>query len=154
MENRRHVLGGRPFVVIGESTLEHDLTFTGICETTGLGQPSMRDGEDPEGFARRLLGELLASGRALELLACLLIPEGTESTDWTPELAAETKRHLAGLTAAEDKAQISKLLTSAVADFFESGLACSLLSMSFSESRGQPVPPLSALAGLTVPGER
>jgi len=120
-----HTLGGHTFEVIGESTVEHDLRFMGLVRLAGLDLPSMKEGETPAEFALRLLGEILASGHALSMLGCLLVPEGTASEDWTPDLERETAGFLGRLVQAEDKEKVNRLVISLLVDFFESGLGSS-----------------------------
>lgn len=123
---RRITLGGRAFVSVGESTLAHDIRFVELVAKAGLSAFSLRDGEPAEDFARRLMDQLMATGRALDLLACLMVPEPEEGTapgsTWTLDLAAETARFLGALTDPGDKGQIHALLAELLRDFFESGL--------------------------------
>jgi len=124
----KHTLGGRTFEVIGESTVEHDFTFMGIARKVGLDRPALLDNESVEEFAVRLLGDLLASGLALDLLGCLLIPEGIRSEDWTPEIGQETANFLGRLSSPAEKDKVRSLTLAALVDFFESGLAFSIAS--------------------------
>lgn len=144
----QHVLGGQAFTVIGESTIEHDYTFFGICQAAGISSPKLEPGETPGDFAVRLLGDILGSGRALDLLGCILIPEGTSSEEWTKELCQETASFLGGLTSAADKKAINNLTLSALIDFFESGLASSIASLRSSMSESDPIKVMTKLTGM------
>lgn len=148
-----HLLGGRRFSVIGESTVEHDLTFMGLLRKAGLDMPTLREGELPKDFATRLLGDLLGSGKACELLGCLLIPEGVESEDWTPELGQETAEHIGHLTSAADKQKVNQLILSALVDFFESGLASLAATRASSYAEGAKAGPSPEQAAMAA-GER
>ena len=119
----KHQLGGRGFDPIGESTVEHDLHFLGLIRRAGLDDLKLEPGEVPAEFAMRILGSLLQSGSACDMLGCLLIPEGATSEAWTPQMAEETTRHIAGLTDPGDKQKVHALVVSVLIDFFESGLA-------------------------------
>ena len=121
-------LGGRAFVHVGESTVEHDYTFLSLQTSAGLDNFEMQAGESAEVFAERLIRQVIASGKALPLLGCLLVPEPTDSTKppgdgWTPEKGQETARFLGSLTSDKDKAQIRSLIATLLIDFFQSGLA-------------------------------
>lgn len=136
----KHVLGGRAFRSIGESTIQHDYTFMGMVREAGLDRPTLEPGETPQDFAARLLGEILSSGRAFDLLGVLLIPEGMEDTDWTPELGEETAAHLAHLTEPDDKAKVNGLVLSTLIDFFQTGLASYLSLIQSSPAGGGTSP--------------
>jgi hypothetical protein len=126
------VMGGRIFRPIGESTVEHDYRFMGLLRDLGFDDPHKLSSETPERFARRLLNDLLASGRALEALGYLLIPEGVDSERWTPDLGQETAAFLGQLSKPADKAQVRALTLSFLADFFARGLGSWDLSASSS----------------------
>jgi len=124
----RYELGGRAFVHVGESTVEHDYTFLALQTAAGLDVFDMQVGESPEVFAERLVRQVIASGKALPLLGCLLVPEPTDSQKpageaWTPEMGEKTARFLGTLTAEKDKAQVRSLIATLLIDFFQSGLA-------------------------------
>jgi hypothetical protein len=139
-----HVLGGRAFVAIGESTVEHDLRFDALCERAGLNDFRMEQGEAPDTYADRLLRQLLVSEHVLDLLACLLVPEPVDAGDkepgetWTPDLAQETVRHFGSLRSPEDKAQIRSLVLSLLIEFFPFGMRSSGTSATSSEEGAHP----------------
>jgi len=124
----RYELGGRAFVHVGESTVEHDYHFLALQTAAGLDQFEMQAGESAEVFAERLIRQVIASGKALSLLGCLLVPEPKDpgkraGEDWTPEKGQETARFLGSLTGEKDKAQVRSLVATLLIDFFQSGLA-------------------------------
>jgi hypothetical protein len=127
------VMGGRTFRPIGESTVEHDFRFMALLRDLGLDDPHRLSSETPAQFAVRLLNDLMASGRALEALGYLLIPEGVESEDWTVAVGQETAAFLGQLSKPGDKAQVRALTLSFLIDFFERGLGSWALSPSSSE---------------------
>jgi len=135
MPEEKYILGGRTFLPLAESTLEHDVELFRLLRSAGLREIAMQKGESGEAFGQRLLEELLAGGKALELLGCVLIPEGTKSEDWTPEIGSQTAAHLAKISNSSEKLQIQSLLISLLILFFEHGL-CSLGR--FMTSLGQP----------------
>lgn len=149
----RHILGGRAFVPIGESTVEHDFTFMGLIRAAGLDRVAIREGESAQDFALRLLQEAIASGKVLEMLGCLLIPEGTAPEHWTPRLGAETAAFFGGLTAAADKLTIQALVLSLLIDFFEQGLSSLETSRTSSEAAqphdSDPSPRTAGATGAT-----
>ncbi len=123
---KRFTLSGRAFVPVGESTVAHDFRFLELVQKAELNTFSMEEGEAAEDFAKRLMDRLMATGKALDLLACLIVPEPPEGTapgeTWTPELAAETAGWIGALQDPKDKALIHALLAETLVDFFESGL--------------------------------
>jgi hypothetical protein len=145
----KHILGGRAFVSVIESTVEHDLYFHGIAGRAGL-RFEKGEHESPEDFAARILDETIQSGKALELIGCLMVPEDVGVEGWTPEEAQKTAAFIGQLRGEEDKARVRALILSLLMDFFRCGLASIWTSPSF--SKRQPVPdpsesPIATAAG-------
>lgn len=138
----RYILGGRAFVHVGESTVEHDLHFLALKAQARLDSAAMAEGESYAAYAERLLDEILASGRVLPILGCLLVPEPTDGKppgdSWTPELAKETEDFLRTLKAPADKALIHGLITTVLIDFFQSGLVSLKTSATSSSASASP----------------
>ncbi len=137
----KHVLGGRTFLPLRESTVEQDFRFLALVKRARIDEVVMHPGERPEAFARRLLEATIESGVILDLLGCLLIPEDCAPQDrdpgevWTPEMGQETARFLGQLRDANDKAQVRSLVLSLLVCFFESGIVSLWTSpMSFAEA--------------------
>lgn len=122
-EPKRHELGGRVYVPIGESTVEHDLALREAVCRAGLDHLELAEAEAPEEYARRLLRHVVAGGQVLPLIGLLLIPEGLPSEQWTPEIAAETISWIKGLPAREALPLIDSMVVGLLIGFFESGLA-------------------------------
>ena len=126
--SEKHILGGRTFLPVLESTVEQDFRFLRLIGQARIDEVVMQPGESPEAFARRLLEATIESGVILDLLGCLLVPEDLASGDrdpgevWTSELGHETARFLGGLRDAEDKARVRSLVLSLLVSFFESGI--------------------------------
>ena len=118
----RHVLGGRMFLSVTESTVEHDLYFHTITGRAGLRFEKHED-ETAEDFARRVLEETIQSGEALELLGCLIVPEEVGVEGWTPEEARRTAAFIGQLREKEDKTRVRALILSLLISFFGCGLA-------------------------------
>lgn len=131
-------LGGRTYVPVKNSTIEHDFWLMGQIRSAGLDEVRINPDEKPEDFALRLLRDVINSGKVFLLLGGLLIPEGTAGEDWTPELAGETAGALKKLTAPEDKEKVREQVLSLLIGFFEAGLACLTTSRSFSPGPGRP----------------
>lgn len=131
----KHVLGGRTFLSVTDSTVEHDLYFHGIAGRAGL-RFEKRDGESVEEFAARILEETVQSGKALDLLGCLLVPEEIGVDGWTPEEARKTATFIGQLRGEEDKARVRALILSLLIGFFGCGLAS--ISTSPRSSSGRP----------------
>jgi hypothetical protein len=152
MGEDRIILGGRPFLSITDSTVEHDLHFHGLAGRAGL-QFDMGEGESPEAFGERILNATIQSGTMLELLGCLIVPEEIGSDGWTPAEAQKTAAYIGQLRGAGDKASIRSLILSLLTDFFQCGLASIWTSPRSSrrDPGGQPElsePPVAMAAGL------
>lgn len=135
-DTKKHVLGGRTFLSVTESTVEHDLYFHGIAGRAGLRFEKGED-ESVEEFASRILAELIQSGQALELLGCLIVPEEVGVEGWTPEEARRTAAFIGQLRKEEDKAHVRALILSLLIGFFGCGLA-SIWTSPKSSSGGRP----------------
>jgi hypothetical protein len=131
-------LGGRTYVPVKNSTIEHDFWLMGQIRAAGLDEVHVRPDERPEDFAVRLLRDVINSGRVFLLLGGLLIPEGVASEDWTPEIAEDTAGTLKKLTTPDDKEKVREQVISLLIGFFETGLACLTTSRSFSPAQGRP----------------
>lgn len=153
-ETEVHTLGGRDFLVAGESTLGQDVRFMTLIKRAGIDHMTMNEGEAPEDFARRLLDQTIESGTVLDLLSCLLIPKEEAPRDrdpgeaWNPEMAQATAAFLAGLKKPRDKVKFRSLVISLLLYFFEHGIVCLYVSKTSlngaipnaeGESAGQPM---------------
>lgn len=123
-------LGDRDFEVVSKSTIEWDVTLLMLLQGCGLADVSMHEGEDAEQLAFRVFRTLMSSGAVFEILACVLVPAGTDPYAWTPTLMKETSAFIRKLHTEEDKAAIRSQIVSLVAGFFQHGL----LSISTSRS--------------------
>ena len=115
-------IGGRTFVPVKNSTIEHDFWLMAHIRGAGLDRIAIEEGEPPDDFAVRLLGEVISSGRIFPILGGLFLPEKIASIDWTPEVAEETVAFLKKVSDPEDKAQIQRQVISLLISFFQSGL--------------------------------
>lgn len=143
--SEKHVLGGRAFLTMKESTIEQDFHFLALVKRARIDEIMMVPGESPEDFARRLLEAAVESGAILDLLGCLLVPEESAPRDrdpgeaWTRKTGEETARFLGELRAPADKATIRSLVLSLLVSFFESGIV-SLWSSTTSSNEVVPSP--------------
>lgn len=122
MNKERYLLGGRCFVPVTHSTVEHDFTFMGLVHEAGLDTLEPAPGEAYPAFAERLLKHAVTSKKTMPMLGCLLIPEGMRQEDWTPALCDETAQFIGRLTSDEDKSKVHQLVLSLLIDFFRTGL--------------------------------
>jgi len=150
----KHILGGRTFLPLRESTVEQDFRFLALVGRARIDEVVMQPGERPEAFARRLLEVTIESGVILDLLGCLLVPEELAPQDrnpgevWTPEVGQETARFLGQLRDPKDKAEVRSLVLSLLVSFFESGIVSLWTSpMSFAEAIPIPTPNQVSPAG-------
>jgi hypothetical protein len=130
----KHVLGGRTFVSVTESTVEHDLYFHGLAGRAGL-RFEKSEHESAADFAARILEEVVQSGKTLELLGCLMVPEEVGAERWSPEEARTTATFIGQLRGEEDKARVRALILSLLMDFFRCGLASIWTSPRSSQSQ-------------------
>ncbi len=139
----KHVLGGRTFLTIRESTVEQDFRFLALVKRARIDEVTLQPGESPEVFARRLLEATVEGGAILDLLGCLLVPEESAPRDrdpgevWTREMGEETSRFLGSLRDPSDKAKIRGLVLSLLISFFESGIVSLWTSTT---SSGEAIP--------------
>ena len=130
----KHVLGGRTFLSVTESTVEHDLYFHALAGRAGL-RFEKGDEESHEDFAARILDEFVQSGQTLELLGCLLVPEEVGVEGWTPDEARRTAAFIGQLRGEADKARVRSLVLSLLIGFFGCGLASISTSPRYSSDR-------------------
>ena len=121
-------IGGRTFVPVTNSTIEHDFYLMSHIRGAGLDRIAIEDGEPPDDFAVRLLGEVISSGRVFKVLGGLFLPEKISSLDWTPEMAEETAAFLKRISEPRDKLEVQKQVINLLIDFFQSGLASLTIS--------------------------
>ena len=121
-------IGERTFVPVKNSTIEHDFWLMAHIRGAGLDRIAIEEGEPPDDFAVRLLGEVISSGRIFPILGGLFLPEKIASIDWTPEVAEETVAFLKKVSDTEDKAQIQRQVISLLISFFQSGLVSLTIS--------------------------
>ncbi len=153
LAGEEHVLGGRTFLSVMESTVDHDLYFHGLTGRAGLRFEKLEH-ESPGEFAARILEEVVQSGQALELLGCLLVPEEIGVEGWTPEVARETASFIGHLRGEEDKAHVRALILSLLISFFGCGLASMWTSPRSLSGQPQPheSPSATAVATATAAG--
>ncbi len=133
-----HTLGGRVFREAKRSTIEHDIWTMDQIWASGLDSVRRDPEEAFEEFGLRLLDVALRSGRALDLIGGLVVPEEVDDLDWTPQLAKETARFLGQLSSEEDKQQVHVLLGKLVAGFFPAGVLSAEISPVSSASQMVP----------------
>ena len=151
MTNAAIELGGRRFQRLEGSTVKHDFWLMAQAREAGLDQVRIasKKRDDVEAAMEELLDRVILGGYALRLLGGLLLPEGMNPREWTPEVAAGITAHLESLTDREEKNQIRPLVASMLAGFFTSGLASLRTSgASSSATKGEADEPGSASAGV------
>lgn len=133
-------LGGRDFVPVLTSTIEHDYWLMSKIRAAGLDHIDKREEETAEAFVTRLLVEVIDSGVAFDLLGGLLLPIAFVPEAWTPACAIETANFIKRLTAPVDKAIVQSQTISLLIGFFENGLSSLTISPnSFAETEKQPM---------------
>ena len=135
-------LGGKWYRAVGTRTLQHDHFLAGATRQAGSERWMLRPGESHESLGARILGDIMASGKAFDMLGGLLIPVDTEK--WTPGVAKETAVHLAGLTDPDEKQLANSALLGLVLEFFVNGLAYWMTSETSSTEEGSEPGPIGA----------
>jgi len=144
-------IGGRMFVPVKNSTIEHDFWLMAHIRGAGLDRIAIEEGEPPEDFAVRLLGEVINSGRIFPILGGLFLPEKISSVDWTPEIADETASFLKKISDSQDKLEIQRQVISLLISFFQSGLVSLTISRK-SSGTGPEGAPDSGSGGRPISG--
>lgn len=136
-------LGERMFHVIDfeRRTVAQDLYLQRLIRATGLDRTLPAEDEPPAAYLVRLQAALADSGKAVQLIAGYLLPQGTSERDWTEALAAETARHILGCDTREDRDQVASLALDCVFGFFRQGLERLARSRaSFAEAQAKMAP--------------
>jgi len=117
-------LGGREFQVIDwdARTVLQDHYLSKLVRQTGVDKVMPMEGESDAVYLIRLQTVLIDSGKATELIAGFLLPVGKTERDWTPEMAREVARHIAGCHTEADRDRVIDLSMQAVMGFFRRGL--------------------------------
>lgn len=122
---RPHVLlGGRRFLVIDfeQRTVLQDHYLQRMIRALELDKALPGEGETDTAYLVRMHSLLVDSGRAHELLAGYLLPEGMDERAWTPAGAAEVAAHIGGCNAEQDRELVLALGMQAVFGYFKAGL--------------------------------
>ena len=119
-------LDGKEFRQITESTLEHDGHTVAMLRTMGFGESKI--GETEVQMKDRVLAAVVSSGYMLPLLGHLLIPAEIKDLDWTPEIAQETAKYLAGVHSPEAKSFVTTQIVQMAVFFCQAAVASLLIS--------------------------
>lgn len=119
------VLGGRSFHVIDfdRRIVLQDHYLMALIAAIGADKVMPMDGEGDVEWVVRLQARITDSGRAHELIAGYLLPEGVTQTDWTRESAKEVAKHIGKCNTDEDRALVHQLAIEVALGFFVHGLA-------------------------------
>lgn len=120
-----YLLGGRAYrSAAQQTTFQHDAYLMALLRRHKLVEVIEADGD--------LLGAILASGEAAELLSALLVEDGKA---WNPTDAKANVGYFNALTDQESKAQLTDALILLLADFFAPGGSSSTASPTSSTRR-------------------
>lgn len=126
--------------VVG-GTFEHDIYVEQAVIRCGLDEIVKDPDETPDEFANRILREAMEGDALFTILAALVMPDGKDASQWTPDMARETAEFFKRVTAPEDKAVLRGCFASMLSGFFVSGLASvttSLKSSTLQEASPTP----------------
>jgi hypothetical protein len=128
------VIRGRRFAPIGESTIEHRVYTTGVLAEAGLlPLPDLQPGETTGDYGLRIYVELCKRKQYFPLLGALLVPAGSKSEGWTPELARETEAFIRPTVDPDEQRAVENAVLSALIAFFVQGISSYLTSLGSSE---------------------
>lgn len=118
------ILGGREFTVIDfdRRTVRQDHYLQTKIQDSGIDKVLPMDSEDDTAYLVRMHNALVRSGRAPEIIACYLLPQGMTNADWTPDVATRTAKFIGALDTADDRDEVHRLAMEAVFGFFRQGL--------------------------------
>lgn len=142
-------LGGLKFKRLEGSTVKHDFWLMAQAREAGLDRIKIasKKREDLDAALEEVIDKCITSGKALTLLAGLLLPENMTPREWKPEVAEGIAEHLSLLTDPKDKESIRPLVASMLSGFFMSGLASLQTSQGSSSGTAEADEPGSANAG-------
>jgi len=117
-------LGGHRFAVIDydSRTVLQDHYLQTLVQDLGLDKVLPMDGEPDAAYLIRMQNAVIRSGRAHELIAGYLLPEGMTNAEWDRATAKATAKHIGSLSTEEDRDAVIGLAMDAVFGFFRSGL--------------------------------
>jgi len=117
-------LGGRRFRVIDfeRRTVINDHYLMKWIRFIGADKVIAMEGEDSAAYLVRLQTCILDSGKAAELIAGYLLPEGVDEQSWTPEVAKLTAAHINKCDTQDDREQVLSLAMEVTFGFFRQGL--------------------------------
>ncbi len=136
-------LDGRRFVPYFKTSMAHGDWFIPLAMAAGVDKVEIIPDEPVEAYAERMLRAVWPSGKLLDLLGGLLLPEGLDPREWTPAVAADIAKHLRQLVEPDDKEKAHRLLGDMLAGFFRSGSA----SLKTSPTSSPLTPPAGAEGG-------
>lgn len=140
----RYEIGGRAFVKARLTSLKQDVYFSKVLIGAGLRDCAMQDGENLETYSLRILKQLLDADALLRCLACLVFPEGFETSGhpgvwrallerlrvvprtsreprWTVAMVDEIEEFLGDLTDPKEKDRVYELTAELLFPFFVNG---------------------------------
>ena len=104
-------LGDKRFQVIDfdRRTVLQDHYVQSVIQQSGIDRLLPDESESDAGFLARVDAALLASGRTVDLIAGLLVPDGQPATEWDRKTAKETAAHIATCTDPDDRELVQQL---------------------------------------------
>jgi len=94
------------------------------------------DGDSDKGYLIRLQTALLESGKACDLVAGYLLPQGKTEQDWNEAMAKDIAKHVGRCNTQEDRDAVVYLAMQCCFGFFRQGLERLNILASFSGERG------------------
>jgi len=117
-------LGGRFFRVVDldRRTVLQDHYLHSRVRALGIDKLLPGEAETDLAYLVRMQDALIDSGRAHEIIAAFLMPQGTDEAAWTPAIAADTAAHIGACNTPEDRGIVMALAVQACFGFFRQGL--------------------------------
>ena len=142
MAGEVHVLGGRRFHTadLDRRTVRQHHYLVAVTREVVAPKRMPNDENDFGVVLTEWEVDVLASGKACELLGAFLLPEGKVERDWTREMATDTQSFLEQLDREEDRNLVDGLVMECLVGFFQHALRQLQTSLKSFESRSAPTP--------------
>jgi hypothetical protein len=131
------VLGGRRFHTADlerRTVLQHHY-LAAVTREFGSPKRLPAEHEEPGAFVVEWHADVLASGKACQMLAAFLLPEGKTERDWSVAMADETRAFLEQLDTQDDREAVDTLVMECLIGFFRLALRPLVTSLSAMRAR-------------------
>lgn len=142
--------GAGVFRLMTASTIERDIVLTNLLRSSGVEQAmidALSAGREPDSD---IFAAVTSSGKLFDILGAVLVPDGFDQLQWTPQQGKETAEKLRHLTAPQAKAMVLHSIVALVKACFLKGLSSLATSPNSSLDLGKVAQPVGANAATTT----